>query len=98
MKITINEIHRLATINNVNISAFPLSLLLQAFNIEWEHANTVHRDVDTVFKIVLDHLKEIPDYYQRLILMEKSASSFWAKHQKPSLFKAKKNKVTYIRL
>lgn len=47
--------------------------------IEMEHANTIKSiapDVnvkDVVTLIAKDHLKEIPDYYSRLIKMEKEA-------------------------
>ena len=42
-------------------------------NIELEHAKTVNCHLPTVARIALDHIAEIPDYYDRLIKMEKKA-------------------------
>lgn len=41
--------------------------LLKGFKVELEHANTVGGNSLTVAKIVLDHLKERPDYYDKLL-------------------------------
>lgn len=40
--------------------------LLKGFKTELEHAKTVNGDPVLVAKIVLDHLREHPDYYDRL--------------------------------
>ena len=42
-------------------------------NVELEHAKTVNRHLPTIARIALDHIEEIPDYYDRLIKMEKEA-------------------------
>lgn len=94
--VDIEYIAHLAYINNVNITNYPIKLLNHAFHVEWEHANTVHRDVQTVFNIVLDHLKEFPDYYSRLNSMEIGAKRYWRQRQKPQLFVVPKNKSINI--
>jgi len=43
--------------------------LKMGIEIEYEHTD----DRKTAAKIALDHLKEIPDYYTRLVKMEKEA-------------------------
>jgi hypothetical protein len=92
----LQDIEKLANIFNVNITNYPLKVLQEGFNIEWEHAKTVNGDQEIVFKIVLDHLKEIPDYYDRLIMLEQKANKFWNKKSKPILFNNKKNKSLTI--
>lgn len=45
---------------------FSQEQLLQGFQVEVEHANTVGGDSLTIAKIVLDHLSEHPRYYKKL--------------------------------
>lgn len=40
--------------------------LIKGFKVELEHSSTVGGDPITVAKIVLDHLAEHPDYYDKL--------------------------------
>lgn len=53
--------------------------------VELEHGsydpttNITNDDLLTTGKIALAHLKEYPDYYDRLHKMEKEAESFWKK-------------------
>ncbi len=42
----------------------------QGVNIELEHESIVKGDLELAGIIALDHLKEMPDYYTRLIRME----------------------------
>lgn len=41
------------------------------FEVEWEHAHTVHYDPYVVGEIVLDHLAEDPRYYTKLALIHR---------------------------
>ncbi len=68
--------------NKFNVDQFRRGL-----NVELEHGK---RDVDTnvsnddsilTGKIALAHLKEFPDYYDRLEKMEKEADKFWGKEE-----------------
>jgi hypothetical protein len=43
------------------------------------HTNVTNDDPLTTGKIALAHLKEFPDYYDRLEKMEKEADAFWGK-------------------
>ena len=54
-------------------------------NIELEHGkrdsttNVTNDDNTITGKIALAHLNEFPDYYTRLVKMEKEANKFWKK-------------------
>ena len=54
-------------------------------NIELEHGkrdqvtNVTNDDMIATGKIALAHLNEFPDYYIRLVKMEKEADKFWKK-------------------
>lgn len=54
-------------------------------NVELEHGkrdratNVTNDDMIITGKIALAHLNEFPDYYTRLIKMEKEADKFWKK-------------------
>lgn len=50
--------------------------------VEYEHTD----DYDIAKQIALDHLSEIPDYYTRLIKMEKDAEKYWKMHQSPFVY------------
>lgn len=60
--------------------------------VELEHgtenaiSNITNDDLDMTFKIVMAHLVEAPDYYQRLKRMETQMDKFWKTKQKPSIF------------
>lgn len=44
---------------------------MRGLETEWEHAETVHYDLDMVAQIVCDHLDEDPRYYQKLRRMHR---------------------------
>ena len=67
---------------------FDVDQFRRGMNVELEHGK---RDADTnvskddpliTGKIALAHLKEFPDYYERLEKMEKEANEFWESHGK----------------
>lgn len=43
------------------------------------HTNVTNDDTLTTGKIALAHLNEFPDYYDRLLKMEREADTFWGK-------------------
>ena len=67
---------------------FDVDQFRRGMNVELEHgrrdANTnVSKDNPLITgKIALAHLKEFPDYYERLEKMEKEADEFWESHGK----------------
>jgi hypothetical protein len=52
-------------------------------NVELEHGkvdkktNVTNNDLMTTGKIALAHLREFPDYYQRLDKLESAAEKYW---------------------
>jgi hypothetical protein len=68
----------------VDWQAFDVEQFQIGLNVELEHGardtqTNVTNDDDLITgKIALAHLKEFPDYYTRLSLMEKEADEYWA--------------------
>lgn len=73
------------------VHEIPLEQFRQGLAVELEHGphdpqtNVTSDDEILTGKIALAHLKEYPDYYDRLEQLEKAAEAFWAaKHPKTS--------------
>jgi hypothetical protein len=64
--------------------AFDVKEFQAGLEVELEHGsrdvqtNVTDDDVMITGKIALAHLKEFPDYYLRLAIMEKEADIYWA--------------------
>ena len=69
----------------IDWSKFDVDQLRRGMNVELEHGlkddqtNVTHDDEITTGKIAWAHLKEFPDYYDRLEKMEDEAHDFWDK-------------------
>jgi hypothetical protein len=65
-------------------SPFDVEQFRMGMDVELEHGrrdpetNVTDDDVVTTAKIALAHLREFPDYYTRLELMEAEAEAYWA--------------------
>ena len=76
----------------VNLKVISLNTLQIGINIEMEHGlqtsktNVTDDDILKTLKIALAHLDEYPDYYERLIKMEKQADKYWKNKTKPSIW------------
>lgn len=64
------EAQQIAVDAGVDLNQYDPEQFRQGLAIEWEHAGTVHGDMNTVAHIVVDHLNEYPDYYARLRKVE----------------------------
>lgn len=53
---------------------YKLDEVYAGLNVELEHSNLTKGDVEKTLKIVLAHLRELPDYYTRLKKMERKKS------------------------
>lgn len=64
--------------DEVNLAEFVIGI-----NVELEHGtrypetNVTDNDLTLTGKIAWAHLKEFPDYYSRLEILEKEAEEFW---------------------
>jgi len=71
MKISLEKAQELFNKYNLNPDVITPDVFHHALNVEAEHAKTVRRNIDTIAKIVLDHLKEGVNYYQEIAKVEK---------------------------
>jgi Protein of unknown function (DUF5661) len=64
---------------------FDVDQFRRGLNVELEHGlrneetNVTNDDPILTGKIALAHLNEFPDYYDRLVALEKEADKFWRK-------------------
>ncbi|MCF7844632.1 MAG: hypothetical protein K9M03_02280 [Kiritimatiellales bacterium] len=86
---TFTQEEALAVAKQLNIkwdkSLFDIDQFTRGMSVELEHGsrdsetNVTNDDPLLTGKIALAHLKEFPDYYTRLDILEKEADIFWAK-------------------
>jgi len=58
----------------MDLSNIDMREFTRGLNIEREHDDVTNGDWKIIAKIVIAHLKEIPDYYTRLAKMEETAT------------------------
>ena len=81
---TPDEARRIGDAIGANWTEVPLAQFRQGLAVELEHGshdpqtNVTGDDEILTGKIALAHLKEYPDYYDRLEQLEKDAEAFWA--------------------
>lgn len=81
---TTDEARRIGDSIGVNWAQIPIEQFRQGIAVELEHGshdpqtNVTSDDEITTGKIAWAHLKEFPDYYERLEQMEKAAREYWA--------------------
>ena len=78
------EARRVGDEIGVDWDRFDLELFRAGMDVEYEHGshdpqtNVTHDDPIVTGKIALAHMKEFPDYYERLERMEAEAKLDWA--------------------
>lgn len=78
---TIEEAQRIGTAIGINFSEYSLEEFRLGLAVELEHGtvfaetNVTNDDEEITGKIAWAHLREIPDYYTRLLKMEQEAGS-----------------------
>lgn len=93
MRLSKTKIKKLADKLGVNLDVVSLDTLKMGVKIEMEHGlimsktNVTDDDLMKTLKIALAHLDEFPDYYERLLKMEKKAEKYWKNKKKPSIWK-----------
>ena len=86
---TPDEAKKIGDALGVDWTKIPLEQFRLGLAVELEHGihdpvtNVTNDDTSLTGKIALAHLKEFPDYYDRLAQLEKDADEYWA-HQKRS--------------
>lgn len=85
MKFNNKQAQLLASKYQLNLDVVPLNVFKYALNVELEHgtkfniSNITNDDPDLTAKIVLAHIQEFPNYYQRLKQMERKLKKEWNK-------------------
>lgn len=80
---SMDEARRIGDAIGVDWSKYPLEEFRLGLTVELEHGahdpqtNVTGDDELMTGKIALAHLKEIRDYYSRLLIMERDAEAFW---------------------
>ena len=81
---TIEEARRVGDAIGVDWTRFDLEQFRAGMDVEFEHGShdpqtdVTHDDPITTGKIAFAHMKEFPDYYERLERMEAEAKREWA--------------------
>ena len=84
---TSEEARRIGDDIGIDWSSIPLEQFRQGLAVELEHGshdpqtNVTSDDVVATGKIALAHLKEFPDYYDRLAKLERDADEYWKNKQ-----------------
>ena len=92
MRIAKGKILKVAKKLKVNLDVVSLETLQIGTQIEMEHGyinkrtNITNNDIEKTMKIALAHIYEYPDYYKRLLKMEKAAEKYWKGKRKKSIF------------
>ncbi len=82
---TLTEAQSIGEQLGITWEQFAVEQFRKGLNVELEHGkrdpetNVSNDDAITTGKIALAHLKEFPDYYDRLEKMEREAEEFWGK-------------------
>ncbi len=83
-KFTADEAKKIGAALGIDWIEFDLEQFRMGLDVELEHGardpetNVTNDDALTTGKIALAHLKEFPDYYTRLEILEKDADKYWA--------------------
>ena len=82
---TIDQARQVGEKLGIKWDKFDVEQFRTGMDVELEHGsidpltNVTNDDAILTGKIALAHLKEFPDYYVRLVKMEKEADKFWEK-------------------
>ena len=84
-KFTAEEAKQIGDALGITWNTFDVEQFTMGINVELEHGlrdpetDVTGNDLTLTGKIAWAHLKEFPDYYTRLKVMEDEADAFWAK-------------------
>ena len=83
----IEEARRVGDLIGVDWQMYDLEQFRRGMDVEFEHGlhdpqtDVTHDDPVLTGKIALAHMKEFPDYYERLKRMETEAENWWGAQQ-----------------
>ena len=83
----IEEARRVGDLIGVDWQMYDLEQFRRGMDVEFEHGlhdpqtDVTHDDPVLTGKIALAHMKEFPDYYERLKRMEAEAENWWGAQQ-----------------
>lgn len=77
MKVTNRAARVMGKLFNINYKVVPYKDWKYALEVEMEHKDITKGNILMTARIVLAHLLEYPDYYQRLKKMEQKADRYW---------------------
>lgn len=83
-KVTDRQAYKIGSSLGIDFNKISLQTFIKGMNVELEHGsnnkltNVTNDDLLMTGKIALAHLLEIPDYYERLSVMEKEAFTSWS--------------------
>jgi hypothetical protein len=81
--VSTEKLRKIANELNIDLRKLSLSTLRKGVKVELEHGkkspktNVTSDNLKTTVKIVLAHVMEYKDYYERLEDMEKQAKKYW---------------------
>ena len=84
---TFDEARLIGEALGVDWNMFPVEQFRLGLGVELEHGarepqtNVTNDDPQATGRIAWAHLKEIPDYYTRLLKMEKEADKYWSEER-----------------
>jgi hypothetical protein len=98
MKLTTKQVNYFIKKKNLDMSReiFTKKDLFNGIKVELEHGkinretNVTNDNIMMTGFIALAHLREFPDYYERLEKLERSAKKYWKKRSKKRTKKSKK--------
>lgn len=89
MRVTIPQAKKLSKEFHINHDIIPFEDWKYGLNVELEHGkkfgaitNITNNNLSLTARIVIAHITEFPDYYQRLRKMEKKAEKYWENKKK----------------
>jgi hypothetical protein len=85
----IEEARRVGDLIGIDWQIYDFEQFRRGMDVELEHGscdpqtNVTHDDPILTGKIALAHMKEFPDYYERLSRMEAEAREWWSAQEQP---------------
>ena len=70
MRVSTSEARKIGNRLDINWKKVNVKEFRRGLEVEWEHKKVLGGDIKKVAEVALAHLKEYPDYYTRLKIVE----------------------------